>query len=168
MPGQGLYCVFWKYSFLLTSVLVVLDQIPPDSCDVNKITLPQKSLYCFEFFITGLRIMAVWLRTMNIFSFITVVSASFVVSVLHFVIFCAVFHIFAGSFKEYFSQRMTSSLISPSQRKIPFFWHDLIKYYPMTRVSEFWKKKIKSGTGKLCQFLILWLALRSIYFFIFC
>lgn len=46
--------------------------------------------------------MAIWLRTMNIFSVIMAVSAASVVSVFfHLVIFCAVSHIFADGFKGY-------------------------------------------------------------------
>lgn len=60
--------------------------------------------------------MAILLRTMNIFSFIMTVRTASVVSVLlHLLFFLAVFHIFAKGFKEYFSQRIPSPLISPYQ-----------------------------------------------------
>lgn len=94
--------------------------------------------------------MAIGLRTMNIFSIIMMVSATSVVSILlHFPIFWTVSHIFAEGFKGYFLQRMASSIISSSQWNIPFFWHEFIKYSPMTRVIAVSEKTHEIRNGKI-------------------
>lgn len=81
--GQRLYYIFGKPDFLLTSVPVILDQIPPDSSDASDITqaqiAPMKVPIALSSSLKGL---AIGFRTMNIFSFIMMVSAAFLVAVL--------------------------------------------------------------------------------------
>jgi len=75
--------------FLLTLVPVILDQIPSNSSDISDITLPRTVLMKVLIALSSsLQWLAIGFRTMNIFSFIMMVSAAFVAAVLlYFAIF---------------------------------------------------------------------------------